>query len=628
MNLSTTLSRSSNSSNVRTSPTPPSRSKKGKASKMTGKDEDQLTVNPIFERVGDYTRDAERRQLDRKLFAAAIFGLALAIMSLELTWLNSTWIDGMDEESFLDLVLPNPASKTNPNKMIAMTPPPAAIACQVICTLSTFVLLYLRYELYMFEHALKESLWNNVVKLDFIYDQQEFTIFVLEMTVLCIHPLPLAGSQNIAVCLMFLRFYLFLHLFRDHSTIYKSRRDIIVKIFDKIPNPHFNWFQTAQFEIDQNPIRFMAVLTTYYFFVFSYCIYVIEREYNPVDYTWLYGCWHTITVMTTLGFNNVPATFFGKLCTFIAAITGIFLETLFTVTVIGHLSLSHYQDTTQNFLEKRVADEEERHSAASYIQERFRFVLYRHRQERMRSNNKTISMVDEPEVYAKKETKHKQRQAQRLLEFHKCRRFKFLKSNSAGDPFVDKLNAIGRLCEKVYLNTRKQEAKEMKNGSLPSTPKFSFLKKNSAGDPFVDKLDAINRLCEKVFQNTKKQDAKEEGESKDGRETATPILQRALREEEETDAEEDEEEEEEEEKEVKEKEEEKKKKGMKSDTDDCNDNKSATSPALEAMVLMLQSEKDMNKELQAKINELTEELNRLKSTTESETEVEVEEEKR
>ena len=190
---------------------------------------------------------------------------------------------------------------------------------------------------------------------------------------------------------------------------------------------------------------------------------------------------------------------------------------------------------------------------------------------------------------------------------------KFLKSNSAGDPFVDKLNAIGRLCEKVYLNTRKQEAKEMKNGSLPSTPKFSFLKKNSAGDPFVDKLDAINRLCEKVFQNTKKEDAKEKGESKDGRETATPILQRASREEEEMDAEEEEEEE--------------KNFELKSDTDDCNENKSATSPALEAMVLMLQSEKDMNKELQAKINELTEELNRLKSTTESETEVEVEEEK-
>ena len=65
---------------------------------MTDKDEDQLTVNPIFERVGDYTRDAERRQLDRKLFAAAIFGLALAIVSLELTWLNSTWVDGIDEE--------------------------------------------------------------------------------------------------------------------------------------------------------------------------------------------------------------------------------------------------------------------------------------------------------------------------------------------------------------------------------------------------------------------------------------------------------------------------------------------------------------------------------------------------
>ncbi|GMH99775.1 hypothetical protein TrLO_g9596 [Triparma laevis f. longispina] len=343
--------------------------------------------------------------------------------------MSADWIEGMGEDIFESLTLPNPASKSNPDKVIAMTPTVMAEVCQVCCTLSTLGLLYLRYDSYMFEHSLKESLWNNVVKLDFIYDYVEFRNFVVEMCVLAIHPIPFAGSQNIAVCLMFFRFYLFLHLLRDHSVIYKSRRDIIVKIFSKIPNPQFNWFQTVQFEIDQNPVRFMLVLTTYYFFVFSYCIYVIEREYNPIDYTLLYGCWHTIT-------------------------------TLFTVTVIGHLSLSHYQDTTLNFLEKRVADDAEKHSAASYIQERFRFILYRQRQERMRSNNKTLSMIDEAEMYAKKETKHKQRQAQRLLEFHKCRRFKFLKSNSAGDPFVDKLNAIGRICEKVHFNTRKEEVKE------------------------------------------------------------------------------------------------------------------------------------------------------------------------
>ncbi|GMH80759.1 hypothetical protein TL16_g08684 [Triparma laevis f. inornata] len=309
--------------------------------------------------------------------------------------MSADWIEGMDEDIFESLTLPNPASKSNPDKVIAMTPTVMAEVCQVCCTLSTLGLLYLRYDSYMFEHSLKESLWNNVVKLDFIYDYVEFRNFVVEMCVLAIHPIPFAGSQNIAVCLMFFRFYLFLHLLRDHSVIYKSRRDIIVKIFSKIPNPQFNWFQTVQFEIDQNPVRFMLVLTTYYFFVFSYCIYVIEREYNPIDYTLLYGCWHTIT-----------------------------------------------------------------HSAASYIQERFRFILYRQRQERMRSKNKTLSMIDEAEMYAKKETKHKQRQAQRLLEFHKCRRFKFLKSNSAGDPFVDKLNAIGRICEKVHFNTRKEEVKE------------------------------------------------------------------------------------------------------------------------------------------------------------------------
>ena len=71
---------------------------------------------------------------------------------------------------------------------------------------------------------------------------------MVEMCVLAIHPIPFAGSQNIAVCLMFFRFYLFLHLLRDHSMIYKLRHDIIVKIFGKIPNPQFNWFQVRRSE--------------------------------------------------------------------------------------------------------------------------------------------------------------------------------------------------------------------------------------------------------------------------------------------------------------------------------------------------------------------------------------------
>lgn len=141
------------------------RAVKSKASKMTGKDEDELTVNPIFERVGDYTRDDERRHLDRKLFATAILGLILAIVSLELTWMSADWIEGMDEESFESLTLPNPASKSNPDKVIAMTPTVMAEVCQVCCTLSTLGLLYLRYDSHMFEHSLKESLWNNVVKV-------------------------------------------------------------------------------------------------------------------------------------------------------------------------------------------------------------------------------------------------------------------------------------------------------------------------------------------------------------------------------------------------------------------------------------------------------------------------------
>jgi hypothetical protein len=289
--------------------------------------------------------------------------------------------------------------------------------------------------------------------------------------------------------------------------------------------------------------------------------------------------------MTTLGYNYTPATGMGKFTTVLSTITGIFLETLFVVTILENLSLSHYQEVSLNYMQKRVSVEEEKHAAASFIQEVsgerpraaiasserkegcpstaetgerakragersereegvssaaevgslselkedvsfcrgsglaqrrrvllrrkrarskktcpsaaeagslkkarrssapqqkqarsrkesvcffcrithppltlpplsqvFRFIIYRNRQEKLRSSMKGLSMVDAPEKFQRTEKDHQVAQAKLLLEFRQARRFKLLKESSSGDPIMDKMTSMEKALLKELVN--------------------------------------------------------------------------------------------------------------------------------------------------------------------------------
>ena len=53
-----------------------------------------LKVNPIFERVGDYTKDVERREIDVRLNIISLLGIICAIAALELDWRDREWENG------------------------------------------------------------------------------------------------------------------------------------------------------------------------------------------------------------------------------------------------------------------------------------------------------------------------------------------------------------------------------------------------------------------------------------------------------------------------------------------------------------------------------------------------------
>jgi len=56
-----------------------------KMDKLAGKSL-ELKVNPVFERVGDYTKDAERRKIDLRLNVICFVSVLVGIAALELAW--------------------------------------------------------------------------------------------------------------------------------------------------------------------------------------------------------------------------------------------------------------------------------------------------------------------------------------------------------------------------------------------------------------------------------------------------------------------------------------------------------------------------------------------------------------
>ncbi|GMH82778.1 hypothetical protein TL16_g09377 [Triparma laevis f. inornata] len=408
--------------------------KSKKIGKLAGKSV-ELKVNPLFERVGDYTKDPERRMIDVRLNFLSLFGVVLGVLQLEIAWSQKTIIIEYDDGLFGSF-------RGEPIKMVNYGNPIAAEVLRILGTLLTLTIIYFRFDLYKYEKERKESLWNNLITLDFVYDQRMFLKFLLEMTVMAIHPLPFCGEQVIPTCFMFCRSFLVLHIMRDFSDVYRMRKDIVTKVFDKIPSPEFNSFQSIQFQLINSPLRFLTLSAMFFWAILSYSIYAIEREYMPQEFTLKYSCWHSVTVMTTLGYDFTPSTEMGKFVTILTALAGISLETVAVVTILENLALSHYQNLALNFMEKHHSEEKEEYAAAVYVQECFRWVIYRNNQEKLRSTVKGYEHVDSAELTRKKELASQKKQARKLLEFRSARRFKQLKMMSMGEPIIDRFNGM------------------------------------------------------------------------------------------------------------------------------------------------------------------------------------------
>lgn len=89
----------------------------------------------------------------------------------------------------------------------------------------------------------------------------------------------------------------------------------------------------------------------------SYCLMIFERplyiESGHHFEQYFTSMWGTVVTMTTVGYGDVfPKTVFGRVTGIVICVCGLFLTSLFTVTLTNYLEFKPHEDKSFNLLQR------------------------------------------------------------------------------------------------------------------------------------------------------------------------------------------------------------------------------------------------------------------------------------
>ncbi|ETW07785.1 hypothetical protein, variant [Aphanomyces invadans] len=282
-----------------------------------------LRLVDIKARVGDWTLDEVYRVKNVRILINAMGGLALALLELYVSWMNKVMLD---DNNKVIAILDVPTSPLSNWLKIAMSVLSFVLVVQIgdlyrqffndACQWErTFQQDTARMQRTLFpktrassertvRHAVDRTVvWMRSVGLTIKkYLTSSLTwSCVAEMTIAAIHPPPYVDSivHLTAACLMFFRLYLFCRVYRDHSKVYRQRRDILMNCFLHTTNPTFDWFLSIKIDFGKSPLQFILTLFLCVLFILTVCIHVFEREYQPQVFTMANSVWYTFCTLTT-----------------------------------------------------------------------------------------------------------------------------------------------------------------------------------------------------------------------------------------------------------------------------------------------------------------------------------------
>lgn len=294
--------------------------------------------------------DRTSRRLTKRMMLLGLLAIVISVLELELAW---TVRNG---EVDTDLLLPNLVQYLK-------------LAVSMITIANVMYLV--RY--YTVRAAFERALWEGVVgAAGFGAFRRPFLWPMLAETVLLlVHAPPwldyrvadavtgvdrpfLSDKINLAC---FLRLYQAARLVRDNSGVFRTRMAFLrAKMSGPVRTRQdlAGWFFAFKVLFKREPLYIVSWLSGSMFIMFSYIIYVTEREYRP-EFGLGSALWFTLVTMTTVGYGDITVVdSLSKVFAALAAVAGIILISISVSVITSQLELNGIQARAETwFIEKR-----------------------------------------------------------------------------------------------------------------------------------------------------------------------------------------------------------------------------------------------------------------------------------
>ncbi|OQR92995.1 hypothetical protein ACHHYP_03006 [Achlya hypogyna] len=366
-------------------------------------------------RIGEWRMDAAYRRHNVLMFCTAMLGLVVAIAELQLSWSFNHHVV-TTSQVVVDRTLRETIMKS-------------------VVSLSTLVLVGQLYKLHsMFAHE-KKLVWGPTFQMRY-WTTETMLKAAVEFAVLAVHPPPYTGSYVLEVTTfcMFLRFYLFVRVVRDHSTVYRTRKLIVEQHFKSTPAPNFNWWLSTQIIFSHAPDVAILAFCVWSIVVFSLTTHMSEREENPETFTLVNSTWYVYTAFLTLDFEEyIVETAAARVITCVIIIAGIVLNTLVVVAILDNITLDSKGKVALAYVYRTKAHDALRTAAGTYIVTWVRWKQARYR---------LLTSIEWTQYLLK---------VTRAMETMRRARYKKkLTDHSLGDPVLDKLQSLDAGVMKIW----------------------------------------------------------------------------------------------------------------------------------------------------------------------------------
>lgn len=261
--------------------------------------------------------------------------------------------------------------------------------CECLAALVSVFLLYRLYDYYLMQIDLERLKYKQKF-LPHLWETELWSPFLIECCICIIHPIPFMDMKYLGM-MSGLKLYLWGRVYRDYSSIYTWRQDVIDAIDPTHGIPRFTTWLSVRTLFYRSPWLFVFSSVFSCVGIFAYMVYVMEREntnlscvsdvtsscYTDPNHSCCFSpftsfaisVYFTSVTMTSVGYGDYTcSTPWGRVIAMWAAVTGLCLAALLLTALLTEFQLSFSQQFAADFCNLKDMAEQEEILAASFIQ--------------------------------------------------------------------------------------------------------------------------------------------------------------------------------------------------------------------------------------------------------------------